>query len=126
MKEINIPDSVRYIDEETFAYCHDLKQVKIGKNVKKIGDGAFQSSGLTEICLPDSVEVLGNAVFHSCGNLEKVEIGIGRGLKSIGVRVLDQCNNLKRVYIPSTYQGENRELLIKGLDIRDHVQIVEV
>ncbi len=50
-EKLVLPDSVEEIHDEAFAYAFDLKSIYIGKNVKKIGKGAFYSTKLSDITI---------------------------------------------------------------------------
>ena len=56
IKSVTIPDSVKYIDDCAFEYCYDLTTVKFGKNVRYIGDSAFDDTSLESVTLPESLE----------------------------------------------------------------------
>lgn len=71
-----LPDSVKYINNSAFEGCSNLKYVKIGKNLKKIGATAFAQDNLWSISIPASIEKLDsyslqlkNVRFVSLGNL---------------------------------------------------------
>ncbi len=57
IEEINIPDKVEVIKNSTFNYCANLKNLKFGKNLKKIEKFAFSfCDSLESIVLPENVE----------------------------------------------------------------------
>jgi hypothetical protein len=73
IESVYIPDSVKEIGENAFAYCESLTDVNIPDSVKTIGDAAFSDcSALVEIAIPDSVESIGDKAFYNCQSLEKV------------------------------------------------------
>lgn len=118
---INIPYEVKTIEDSTFCYCENLKDVvlhdgivSIGSNafsntaieaiefydsLLSIGDGAFANSALKEVIYPD-IEKMGICVFEGCNNLKTVTVE--RGVKEITERAFGMCKNLESVYIPST------------------------
>jgi len=74
MKSIKIPDSVVEIDDSAFACCCGLIQLNLGKNLKRIGDGAFGiMHSITEIEIPSSVEYLGKTSLFT-RKLEKIKV----------------------------------------------------
>jgi len=87
-KTLTIPDSVRWIGTNAF-YADSQCQVtslKIGKNVKHIGDYGFAYfKKVTDLEIPDSVEEIGIYAFYSYDVLKSVKIG--KGVKSIGFGV---------------------------------------
>lgn len=95
LKEIEIPAGVKHLEETTFSGCtslskitlpetdeipagflaltNSLTEITIPKSVKRIGESAFQGSGLTSIILP-SVEEVGPYAFAECSNLTEVTL----------------------------------------------------
>lgn len=71
-----------------------------GKNVVKIGNGAFMRSEVTSVTIPDSVIEMGSNVFYSC--IELTSINIPNGVKEIGAMAFDSCAALKSIKIPDS------------------------
>ncbi|MGD9613726.1 MAG: leucine-rich repeat domain-containing protein, partial [Kiritimatiellia bacterium] len=83
-----IPGDVVAIGNEAFAGCANLTAVAIPDGVARIGDWAFDSSGLTRVHLPASVTQLGEGAFSGCAALAAVEGGAG--LVEIGRRAFER------------------------------------
>ena len=121
IKSIVLPESVRFIESQAFAWCREL--VKITLNVSEIGDRAFMGCdslsridfgekleligekafaycpAIVSVALPDSLTRLGAATFEGCRNLNKI-------LLSDGIRIIENgtfyaCDKLRRVELPS-------------------------
>ena len=60
--EVEIPSSVKRIENQTFQECKDLKSVVIADGVRKIGDNAFKSCAIDTIRIPSSVTELGSSI----------------------------------------------------------------
>ena len=71
-----------------------------GKNVVKIGNGAFMRSEVTSVTIPDSVIEMGSNVFYSC--IELTSMNIPNGVKEIGAMAFDSCAALKSIKIPDS------------------------
>lgn len=78
MTSVTIPDNLEEIPDSCFKYCTKLESIDL-KNVKKIGGGAFGSTGLTSLVLPASVKEVCHEAFCGCpittldlGQVEKV------------------------------------------------------
>jgi hypothetical protein len=60
--EVEIPLSVKRIENQAFQECKDLKSVVIADGVRKIGDNAFKSCAIDTIRIPSSVTELGSSI----------------------------------------------------------------
>ncbi len=65
INDIEIPEGVEVIDVEAFHWCTDLKEVKLPKSLKRIGDGAFCGAPIESIEFPEGLESMGSIVFTS-------------------------------------------------------------
>ncbi len=65
LTSVTIPDSVKYIGNDSFSYCLNLEDVKLGSNVGEIGGGAFAYSKIKTVNIPASAEDLG---YNRLGN----------------------------------------------------------
>lgn len=88
LKSVVFPDSVVKIGCMAFSNCENLENVTFGKNVKTIGWGAFQYTGISKLTLTENVTNIGFNAFYHCQNLESVQwnaievedVSDGRGL----------------------------------------------
>lgn len=83
-----LPAGIVAIGNEAFAHCAGLTNVSIPEGVVRIGDWAFDSSGLTGIRIPASVTLVGEGAFSSCAGLARVEGG--EGIVQIGRRAFER------------------------------------
>lgn len=60
---VQLPDSVREVEEKAFYGCKRLKSCQLGSGVQKIGAQAFALSGVERISLPPSVRSLAPDAF---------------------------------------------------------------
>lgn len=84
----SVPSGLVGIGNEAFAHCAGLTNVAIPAGVVRIGDWAFDSSGLTLIQIPVSVTHLGEGAFSACASLSRIEGG--EGLIQIGRRAFER------------------------------------
>lgn len=66
---ISIPSTVVRIGKEAFASCTSLTTLVVSSNVKSLDDGAFASSGITQITL-EGIHHIGDEVFKGCTGLK--------------------------------------------------------
>lgn len=75
LKVIDLPNSIMFIHKDAFWDCKSLQSIDIAENVKFIGDGAFRGcSSLQEIYIPSTVKVIGSGVFDSCKSLQNIYV----------------------------------------------------
>ena len=64
IKTVVIPDTVKYIDDESFYGCTALESVMFGNGVEEIGDYAFENcTSLSKVYIPVSVKKIGTEAF---------------------------------------------------------------
>lgn len=133
LKEIDIPEKMTAIPESMFYYCSSLTKVNfhdnvtdigkgafgncfkdesvevnltLPKNLKTIGENAFEYSQMKGITLPEGLTAIGQKAFLRCSKLEKIEIP--STITVIENSVFEYCSNLKEISMPSITQiGEN-------------------
>ena len=75
-EEVVIPDNVKVIGEDAFAYHSEIEKVTVPAAVTEICGGAFyKCSGLSKIELPDSVKAIDVGAFTGCTALKTVVTG---------------------------------------------------
>lgn len=108
-------DTVESIPEYIFYNWKYITKVTIGDNVKKIGDGAFGFSSVSEVVIPDSVTTFGSGVFNQCENLTKVILS--ENTPSIGWGTFRNCSNLKEIIIPGSVISVDAEAFYGCADL---------
>ncbi len=95
-----IPDTILSIGRYA-CYGINSKAIKIGKNVKSIGeDGFFYCINITEIEIPDSVISIGSSGICACKALRTIKFG--SGLQTLGSSVFYNDESLIEVTIPDS------------------------
>ncbi len=96
LKSVKIPDSVKTIGECAFEKCYKLQNVFIPDSVVEIGEHAFADcDALKGIVL--SVETIGDYAFSNCDSLSVVVCA--EGVKTIGDYAFYECENLSRITV---------------------------
>lgn len=108
LTSVIIPDSVTNIDDEAFAKCDYLKNVLLGKSVKRIGWATFDwNRALENINLPDGLEEINTFAFSNCTALKSLTLP--SSLKTIVAEAFIYCTGLKTLVVPTsiTNMGSN-------------------
>lgn len=107
-RSIEIPGSVKVIEEYAFYQCYNLERVKLGDGVTTINQGVFlKCKNLVEFNLPDSITDIENRVLYCCYELENLEIPAS--LKHIGYEAFGYTKWL------TNRQEENPYVIINGI-----------
>lgn len=75
LTEIDIPEGITCLEEETFWDCKNLKKITLPDNLSRINDSAFYGCKSLEIMdLPDSVTYIGKDAFAKCNRVRRFRI----------------------------------------------------
>ena len=99
---VEIPDTVKEIQDYAFSSNRSLKSVRLPKNLETIGTNAFfNCSSLESIELPASLKEIGVFAFSAAG-LKNVTIPESKTLTKLDQYVFFQCQELTEVTLPAT------------------------
>lgn len=104
ISEIIIQDGVTVVGAHAFdlGSPHSLKKVQLGKDVQKIGAGAFGGSKiLSQVNFPDGLESIGDSAFNGAA-LQAVNLP--DSVTYIGANAFAYCDKLQDVILPSNLQ----------------------
>lgn len=73
LQSIDIPPSVKMIEDNAFDGCKHLKQVEFYDGLRSIGKRAFAYTGLENVVIPSSVLVVCSEAFSHCESLTKLK-----------------------------------------------------
>ena len=100
-KTINIPNSIKVIGAEAFAWGENLQTINIPTSVTTIDAAAFAGNNkLQSVTIPNSVTELGVGAFILCENLTNVTLP--NTISSIPYGTFAACVSLKKINIPSS------------------------
>lgn len=100
LKEVVLPDSLTAIPDGAFDGCRALTTITLGEGITEIGKEAFAYSGVEELRFGDGLKSIGYRAFDGCDDLIYIELGAG--LESIGMEAFRSCNSLKSIIIPAS------------------------
>lgn len=111
MVTITVPHGVETIDTGAFWLCKNLRSISLPGTIVRLGDDAFNSSGLTEIDIPKSCKEIGDNCFSSCRKLR--DIYIPASVKSIGegafsTKCISTVIHTEHYCYAETYAKENK------------------
>lgn len=99
LTSINIPENVRRIEQYAFAWCADLRNVRMSEGLEYIGREAFSGcNGITSVVVPESVDSLERRAFGECTRLLKARLP--EGLSYLAPEMFYYCKCLTEVNIP--------------------------
>ena len=75
LKEIRMGKNVKKIGDRAFYGCKNLTNIKIGGNVTSIGENAFaKCTSLTIVTIPKNVKKIGDKAFYKCRKLRYIMV----------------------------------------------------
>jgi hypothetical protein len=89
-----MPATMTEIPANMFRYCTNLTSVTLSGNLRKIGNNAFQGSGITSFNFQSSLVEIGNYAFSNT-KLESVQFANNANLTTLGSNIFSNCHNLK-------------------------------
>ncbi len=95
---VDIPTSVKYIDNNAFSGCTGLVDVTIPSTVVQIRGYAFKNCSFTSITIPSSVDLIQYGAFSGCNGL--TSITIPASVTSID-NLIETCRGLTSVVVDS-------------------------
>ncbi len=99
LRNITIPRSVQYIEENAFQACKTVESITISDGVTEIGEEWFAGcTSLQSVVIPDSVTRIGKRAFSGCSSV--VSVLIPDSMTEIGERAFSGCSSLTSITLP--------------------------
>ena len=99
-ENVVLPDGVAEIGNQAFIDCESIRNIRLSKTLEKVGEAAFQGSGLEFFEWPVNIPEIPSKAFWHCHNLK--HITIPDGVKKIGFQAFLGCWELEDIYIPDS------------------------
>ena len=74
VKEITLSPGITEIKSSQFKYWKSLEKINLPDGITKIGNSAFQNTGLTEIVIPEGVTSIESYAFDNCRSLSLITL----------------------------------------------------
>ena len=98
LKEVNLPNSLKYIGNQAFEDCSALNSINIPQGVDNINGHAFKGcSALQTLEIPENVKQIGFEAFNGCSSLKQLKIS--SNIRRIDMDAFGCCNSLQDIYI---------------------------
>ena len=112
--DVIIPDSIIYIGNtykvtsvgnNAFDKCSDLNTVVVGKNVRTLGQGAFNWASLNSITFAEgsNLTTVGGWAFNGCNKLK--ECILPEGTEILMTAAFQTCSAMEKIVIPSSVRA---------------------
>lgn len=101
LQSVNIPKKVKKIGKYCFYGCSNLERVSFSEGLTEIENGAFyECKALRSVYMPKELKKICDFAFQRCTNLTNVKLNFG--LKTLGLSVFRECEKLREIHLPET------------------------
>ena len=98
LKQVTIGNAVTSIPDGMFSGCQSLTGLQLPAGLKRIGNNAFEETGLVTMDIPAGVDSIGAYAFSNCRNLQYA--ALPAGAISIGSYAFNGCSALTGITVP--------------------------
>ncbi len=97
---VELPDTVTEIQDRAFNSCESLVNLKLSKNLEKIGIYGITHTQLTELVMPDSLKEIGE--YGLVQNVSLTKLTLNEGLEKINRYALQYNFGLEEITLPNS------------------------
>lgn len=113
--EVEMPNSVVYLEYEAFWECQELKSIKLSQSIKKIPCYCFwRCLSLESVVIPNSVTIIEEGAFMWCQGLRSVYLP--KSICEIEDGAFRSCESLEAIYVPNGMKEKYSKMLDDGMD----------
>lgn len=110
VEEVEMPDSVVYLENEAFWECQALKSIKLSHSIKKIPSYCFwRCLSLENIIIPDGVTIIEEGAFMWCSGLRSVYLP--KSICEIEEGAFKSCESLRNIIVPNGIKDKISSML---------------
>ena len=103
LSSVRLPDGITYIPNFMFERCESLTSFTIPPTVTRIGESAFNNSGIVINSIPENVTSIGNNAFYYCEGITSMVIP--NTVTSLGWGVFSFCRELQSIQLPDNLEA---------------------
>ena len=101
LESVTVPDSVKYIGENSFAGCGRLKRAVLPDKLREIRENTFRwCKSLRDVVFPRELDAVRISAFEGCDVLQAVDLP--EGVTAIEEGAFAGCKGLESIYIPDS------------------------
>lgn len=127
LEEVRLPSTIRILGSSAFLGSYGLKKINLPEGLTSIGPYCFSGTILQNISLPNTVTEVGKQAFSDNDSLISIKLSnaldslpellfwndgnlarivLPPNLRTIGDNVFEDCDELKKLYVPSGIPSE--------------------
>ena len=124
LKEIVIPDNVKFVGPKAFFNCQNVESYTIGTGITKISQSMFgQCYKLSSVTIPDTVTNIDNKAFEYCTGV--TDVVIGANVENIGSGAFSSCKSLSSVTMGENVKNVDSDLFYGCTSLTNIVEMPE-
>ena len=97
--KVTIPEGVKMIGEEAFAYCSNFTEITLPSTITNIERSAFFNTPITEFVYPQNIDNIPASAF---GGTKLTEFSVPDNVKEIDDGAFYKNDNIKSIYLPDS------------------------
>lgn len=103
LRSVYLSDNLGKLPDNAFYDCIHLKNVKLPKDLKEIGNSALCGTKIKQLELSSDLESVGNGAFLNCKKLKHLTIDLNNeNMYRIGTDAFAGCKKLRNFALPET------------------------
>jgi len=109
LKKAKLPGTLKTISQGAFAYCRQLEECSIPSSVTRIKSGAFESCAFKKVYIPASVNDIDSGAFRGCTDMTELTFAQSNSELTIGGYAFTACSKLTSVVFPKSLKSIGQE-----------------
>lgn len=110
--DMTIRSGVKEIQYNAFAFCSKMTSLTFPSSVTKIGDTAFEYTGISSVSFTSAITSIGSFAFSGCKNLKEIDLTPLK-ITSLGYGLF-MTSNIEIAYLPKTLKEMKQAVFYKA------------